>query len=158
MRLDLEISLHHGYKESTCRSESAAQVSDTPYFVKRDLLYMSKCDGIIGFLGCVTTDGNLINLINRDYYDVVQPKDPSSTNIEYIVRKHGNWRSSFPKSMIGNRNRQSSSKPDISSNKNITTVKVRPTPVSSRPPKVSIGKNLINTFLIALSSPYFSIY
>lgn len=67
-------------------------------------------------------------------------------------------RSSFPKSMIRNRNHRSSSKPALSSNKNITTVKVRPTPVSSRPTKVSIGKNLINTFLTALSSPYLSIY
>lgn len=67
-------------------------------------------------------------------------------------------RSSSPlRSTIRNRNRRSSSTPDISSNKN-TTMKVRPTPVNSQPPKISNSKQLIITFLDAITSPYLSIY
>ncbi|CAI6353114.1 unnamed protein product [Macrosiphum euphorbiae] len=163
------------------------RISDTSSYVKRDPPYKKRCDdGVIDlFFGCtVTTVRSLIHPINRDYYEVMRPKDPSSPNTEYVISKNGGLRarrqgpvkttkgsddgpnvvmsllarSNSPlRSMIRNRNRRSPSIQDSSSNKKNKVVIIQ-TPVSNRPPKRPIGKNLITTFLTTLYSPYALIF
>ncbi|XP_060860196.1 uncharacterized protein LOC132937396 [Metopolophium dirhodum] len=154
-----------------------AQVSDTPSDVKRDPPYLRRCDGIIGIFGCVTTDRSLNYPINRDYYDVMRPKDPSSPNTEFVISKHGSLRerrqvvvktkgsddglnsvmsllnrsSSSLRSKIRNRNRRSPSTPETTSNKN-TTAEAHP--VRNRPEKMSTTKRILISLLATLSMPY----
>lgn len=67
-------------------------------------------------------------------------------------------RSNSPlRSMIRNRNRRSPLIQDTSSNKKNKVVIIQ-TPVSNRPPKRPIGKNLFTTFLTTLYSPYALIF
>eukprot|EP00102_Acyrthosiphon_pisum_P006635 XP_003240065.1 PREDICTED: uncharacterized protein LOC100575555 [Acyrthosiphon pisum] len=159
--------------------QPGVQVSDTPSYVKQDPPYLRKCGDISG---CVTTDRSLNYPINRDYYEVMRPKYPSSPNTEYVISKTGSLRerrqtvvetkgsdegpnsvmslldrsSSLLRSMIRNRNRRSPSIPETSSNKN-TTVEEHTHVVNHRPAMMSNSKRLLFTFLTALSMPYFVI-
>ncbi|XP_060859821.1 uncharacterized protein LOC132937013 [Metopolophium dirhodum] len=133
-----------------------------------------KCNGIIGFLGCITTDRSIINPLGSG----IRPKR-ESIDIMTIDSKHGIRRerqqavvkskgsddepdsvmslftgSSSPlRSMIRNRSRRSASIPGTSSNKN-TTVEVYPALVSDGPPKLSNNQRLLIMLLMYLTSPY----
>ncbi|KAL4127402.1 hypothetical protein QTP88_011573 [Uroleucon formosanum] len=162
-------------------NQPGALVFDTPYSVQQDPPYKRNCDGIIGFLGCITTDFTYpMTTDYTDYYDVMQPEDPSFTNTEYTtISEYGSdrlqqqavdktkssddgpnsvmsllARSSSPLgSMLRKRNRRSPLIPGTSSNKN-TTEEARPAVVTNRPPKLTNGQRILISFLSILTTPY----
>ncbi|XP_029348711.1 uncharacterized protein LOC100572687 [Acyrthosiphon pisum] len=140
-----------------------------PFFVRSQ----RKCDGIIGFFGCITTDRSIINPLD------IRPKSESIDIMpigskhrirrerqQAVVKTKGSddgtnsvmsllARSSSPlRSLIRNRSRRSASTPETSSNKN-TTVELHPTHVSNQPPKLSNNQRLLMDSLMSLTSPYF---